>query len=336
MPTKTGWIALIGYDAPFVMPEWVPAYFSARGCDFAVRNCQTPDEAARFASGAATVMTSSARPLLTGPVIYSLDGCRAIVRVGSGVDCIDLAGATACGIPVVNTPDALADAVAEHTVALLLAGVHHIPAYDRLVKQGRWQERALVQSQRVRGKTFGLIGFGRIARQVVTLLANYDMAFLAHDPFVATGEMAAVGVQPCSLHDLLAQSDFISLHAPLTASTDHLIGAAELQMMKPNAILVNTARARLVDQAALTQALREGWIGGAALDVIDPEPPLPRDPLLEIDNVVITPHTAAFSEEVRDRMYLAGCEAALAILRGDLAALSIVNAPISPWWATDA
>lgn len=331
-PSARPRVALVGYDEPFVMPAWVPVHFVEQGVDFTVRNCQTAGDAQQFAAGATVVLTSSGRRLLSAEVIRHLRTCRAIVRIGSGVDCIDLDAAAACHIPVINTPEALADAVAEHTIALLLAAIHQVPAYDQLVKQGQWHQRRLSASQRMHRRVLGLIGFGRIARQVVALLAGYQMRVLVYDPFVSPASIEAAGGQPLALEDVLREADFVSIHAALTPATYHLIGQSQLRMMKPTAILVNSARGGLVDQASLALALHEGWIAGAALDVTEPEPPAPDDPLLQLDNIVLTPHTGAFSEEVRDRMYLAGCDAAMAVLDGNLSGLSLANPSVQPWW----
>jgi len=314
---KRGHVAVVGYDEPFVLPAWVEGIFAQAGFGFVAADCRTEREIVDLAADADVVLTSSGRPLLNAWVLDRLVVCRALVRVGSGIDCIDLDAATASGILVYNTPDALAEEVAEHTVALLLALVHRIASQDRLVKSGDWRSRTVAAHQRVRGRTLGLVGLGRIARAVVHLLGGFGLTYLAYDPFVAPGDAQRLGVALVELDHLLAESDIVSFHVPLGGPTFHLIGDREFRLMKPEAVLVNTARGAVVDQKALTRALTAGWIAGAALDVTDPEPPSPEDPLLGLGSVVITPHSAAFSLEALDAMYRAGCKVAIDVLEGN-------------------
>ncbi len=324
-------VAVIGYDEPFIVPDWLEGEFSTAGIECVASNCHTPEEVIAIGHDKDVLLTSSSRKLLTRHVIEQLSACRALVRVGSGVDCIDIAAATDHGILVVNTPGALAEEVAEHALALLLACVRRLTLQDRLVRKGRWDSRAMATEQRVRRKILGLVGLGRIARALLEQTSGLNLTYLAHDPYIDPSLADQWRVKLVSLDELLAQADIVSLHVPLTETTHHLIGERELRSMKRHAILINTARGAILDQKALHLALSEGWIAGAGLDVLDPEPPSPDEPLLQLENVILSPHSAAFSYEIRDAMYKAGYKAALDILDKNWPT-SVVNPGVQTWW----
>lgn len=324
-------VAVIAYDEPFVMPTWVAKLFERARVEFTARNCQNEQETVTIGKDKDILLTSSARRLLTAQAIEQLEACRGLVRIGSGVDCIDVGAATARGIVVVNTPEALASEVAEHALALMLCCRHRLAEQDVLVKKGLWEQRTVTDTQRVRGKTLGLIGFGRIAQALVKLSSGLSLSYLAVDPGVDQRRFDDLGVARVNLEQLLEESSIVSIHVPLTDATYHLIGEEELRLMKPSALLINTARGAVVDQAALCRALSESWIAGAGLDVTDPEPPSADDPLLQFRNVIFTPHSAAFSYETRDAMYRAGCKKAIDLLAGRLP-LPLVNPDVNPWW----
>jgi D-3-phosphoglycerate dehydrogenase len=204
--------------------------------------------------------------------------------------------ATRLGIIVANTPEAVADDVAEHTIGLLLAVLHQIALHDRDVRNGIWDPRRLRPGWHLAGRTLGLVAFGHIARLVAQKMSGFGASLLAHDPYVDAKEMVRLGVRPATLADVLSQSDFVSVHCPLTKETHHLIAERELRSMKPTAVLINTSRGGTVDEAALFRALTNGWIAAAGLDVLDPEPPAPDNPLFQLPNVVITPHIAAYTD----------------------------------------
>jgi D-3-phosphoglycerate dehydrogenase len=294
-------------------------------------NCVVEDDVVAFARDKDVLLTSSARRLLTREVIERLDNCRALVRVGSGIDCIDVTAATAHGILVINTPDPLAEEVADHTAALLLDCVRQTTLHDRLVKRGGWRSDPLPPMRRLRGKTLGFIGFGRIARVVAEKLRGFKLTYLAYDPYLDPGVAEEWGAEAVGLDEALARADFVSLHTQLTDRTYHLVGERELRLMQPHAILVNTARGGIVDQAALHTALAEGWIAGAGLDVLEHEPPSADDPLLQLENVVVTPHMAAWSDELMGALYKAGCHVAISLLKGQWPQYP-VNPEVQPWW----
>lgn len=239
---------------------------------------------------------------------------RVIARYGVGTDNVDLAAARARGIVVTNTPGANAAAVAELTVALLLLGARPILGAAAATKAGGWPRTSGLS---LGGKTVGLVGFGAIGRAVAGLLAGFGVRLLASDPWCDVTLAAALGVTPVELGALLAESDFVSLHAPVTPETRGMVDAAFLAQMKPGACLVNTARGELVDEAALYEALASGRLRGAALDAFASEPPGADNPLLSLPTVIATPHMGAHTDgatTTMGRMALADC---LAVLRGE-------------------
>ena len=247
--------------------------------------------------------------------IGRLDRCRAIVRYGVGVDNIDLEAAAARGIYVANVPDYGSHEVAEHALALILATARRIAQRDRAVRAGAWGVGSREPIARLAGSTLGLVGFGRIAEALWRKTAGLGFeATLVHDP-VRTS--FPDGVRPVDLESLLAEADVISLHAPLTAATRHLIDADGLAHVRPGAVLVNTARGGLIDEAALLVALDEGRLRGAGLDVFEEEP-LPADhPLRQRPQVVLTDHTGWYSDASLDELQRGAATEAARVLRGE-------------------
>jgi D-3-phosphoglycerate dehydrogenase len=249
---------------------------------------------------------------------------RVVTRAGVGTDNIDVPAATERGIVVLNTPGPNAIAAAEHTLGLLLALLRRIPRADASLKAGRWERKAFVGHE-LYHKTLGVLGLGRIGREVATRARAFGMEVLAYDPYVAPSVAESVGAHALPLDDLLARADVLTLHLPLQAETRGMIGARELARLKPGAYLVNCARGGLVDEAALAAALASGRLAGAALDVFEREPPT-GSPLLGLDNVVATPHLAASSVEAQLGVALAAAESTLAALNGELVE-NAVNLP---------
>ena len=234
---------------------------------------------------------------LPAEVIDRFERCRIIARTGIGIDTVDLAAATAKGIVVTNVPEYCEDEVSDHAMALMLALARNVALGNALVHGGSWDLAAVKPIYRVRGRTVGLVGFGKIARLVATKAQGFGLEVMASDPYVDPADAAALGVGLVPFEELLARSDFVSVHAPLTPETRNLIGAEALAMMRPEAVVVNTARGGLVDVAALAEALDRGAIAGAGLDVLPEEPPAADLPLYGRPNVILTPHTAFYSEE---------------------------------------
>lgn len=280
-------------------PDWVGTELAAAGVEWLDQLCETPDDVVRAACEADVVWLMGGSKIVTADVLPGLKRCRVILRTGSGTDNVPVAEATRRGIVVANTPDAIAPAVAEHTLGLLLAASRRIAVHDRLIRQGVWDRHRSFPDCSLAGKTLGLVGFGRIARLVAAKASGFDLRKIAFDPLLQETNLAP-DVRLESFEDLLAQSDFISIHVPLIESTRHLIGASEFRRMKPSAILINTSRGPVVDQTALIAALAERRIAAAALDVLETEPPEADCPLLSMDNVVLTPHIAACSEKFAD------------------------------------
>lgn len=235
---------------------------------------------------------------MTARVIHSAPRLKVICMHGVGVDHIDLQAAAACSVIVANCPGANDQAVADLTIGLMLAAARQIPCADSDIRQGKW---AAYQGSELWRKTLGLIGLGRIGRAVAQRATGFDMHIVAYDPYVDEGLAKGIGVELVGLEEVLAESDFVSLHTPLTEHTRHIIGRTELSQMKPTAFLVNTARGGLIDEDALYHALVEGRLAGAALDVFADEPPT-GSPLLTLPNVVMTPHIGAHTKEAIERV----------------------------------
>ena len=225
---------------------------------------------------------------------------RVIGRAGTGLDNIDLKTAKERGVVVINTPEALVNSVAELVIGLMIAVSRKIALADKLVRAGEWPKHRLM-GQELKGKTLGIVGFGRIGRRVAEMALTIGMEILAYDVIEIPREvLEKLRTRLVPLEELLANSDYITLHVPLTEETYHMIGEKELRMMKKNAIIINTSRGAVIDTEALYKALKEGWIAGAALDVFEQEP-LPRDSrLIELDNVVLTPHIGAQTVEAQE------------------------------------
>jgi D-3-phosphoglycerate dehydrogenase / 2-oxoglutarate reductase len=238
-----------------------------------------------------------------------------IGRAGTGLDNIDLIAAREAGVTVVNAPDANTAAAAEHAIGLLFALARHIPAADASLRRGEWRRANFVGTE-LAGKTLGIVGLGRIGLGLAARAAGLQMTMLGADPFVSAGQALEYRVRLVELGELLARSDLVTLHVPLTAATRAMLGRAELATLKPTAVLVNTSRGGLVDEAALAEALSEGRLAGAALDVFADEP-LPADsPLLSAPNTVLTPHLGASTREAQVRAGLQTAQAVLDVLAG--------------------
>ena len=261
---------------------------------------------------------------LTADLIERAERLKVIGRAGVGVDNVDLAAASRRGIIVANAPQSTVVSAAEHTIGLLLAAACSIPQAHAALKQGRW-ERSRFARVELAGKTLGLVGFGRIGQQVARRAHGLEMRVLAHDPYVAPERFRELAVDRAeTLAGLLAESDFVSLHLTLTAETHGLIGRNELALARDGVRLVNCARGELVDEDALLEALRSGKVAAAALDVFCEEPY--SGPLLELDNVVVTPHLGASTREAQDRAGVIVAEQVAAALEGGVVT-NAVNVP---------
>jgi D-3-phosphoglycerate dehydrogenase len=273
----------------------------------------------------ALIVRSATR--VTAPVIESGHRLQVIGRAGVGIDNIDVDAATERGILVVNAPDGNSIAAAEHTIAMMFALARHIPQADASLRHHKWERRRFLGVE-VTGKVLGIVGMGRIGHEVARRARGLGMEVLAYDPYVSAAHAERQGVRMCELDELLSQSDFVTLHVPLTSVTRHLIGERELALIKPTARLINCSRGGVVDEVALHQALLEDRLAGAALDVFVHEPPM-ESPLLENPKVVVTPHLGASTAEAQVAVAIDVAQQVLSALAGRPVAHP-VNAPFIP------
>jgi len=255
---------------------------------------------------------------ITAKVMDNAPRLKVVGRHGVGVDNIDVEAATRRGIPVVYTPEANAEAVADHAMGLIIALAKNIVWGNCALKfRGNWNFRYEQRGTDVYGKTLGIIGLGRIGRRVAKRARGFDMRVLVYDPYVNRDSALKVGVELVDLETLLRSSDFITVHVPLTEETRKLLGEREFNLMKPGAFLVNTSRGEVVDEKAIVKALSTGRLAGAGLDVFEREPPDPENPLFKLDNVVVTPHMASHTVESLRRMAIEVAEGVVKVLKGE-------------------
>jgi len=265
---------------------------------------------------------------VTAEVIEAGRKLQVIGRAGVGVDNIDLQAATHRGIIVVNAPLGNTISAAEHTIGLMLALARHIPAAAASLRQGRWERKRFLGIE-VRGKSMGVVGLGQVGSEVARRARGLEMRVLAYDPFVSEERATVLGVEMVSFEDLLRRADFISLHTTLTADTRHLIGEEQLRLVKPSVRIINTARGSLIDEGALSRAIEEGRVAGAAIDVFSEEPPPADSVLLKNDRILATPHLGASTAEAQERVAVDVAEQIISVLRGEPARYA-VNAPLIP------
>ena len=285
-----------------------------------VRYGKAADERARvrLAERAEVIVVGGAQ--MTREFFAALPTLKGVVRLGIGVDNVDLDAATDHGIVVANVPDFCSDEVAEHALGLILAVMRKIVVADRKARQGRWvsgMDARLLPMRRLSGQTLGLIGFGKIGQSLARKARGLGVRVIAHDPHVSEEVAQSAGVPLMSLEELLPQTDILSLHVPGTTETRGLVNAHTLALLKPRAILINVARGPVVDEAALCAALASGRLAAAGLDVLQQEPIRLPHPLTEFENVVITCHYASLSEESYASLRRQVSEQAAQILRGD-------------------
>ena len=263
---------------------------------------------------------------VTREVIEAGRRLQVIGRAGVGVDNIDLAAATERGVVVVNAPLGNTISAAEHAIGLMLALARHIPSAYASLKGGEWN-RSRFLGVEVRGKTLGVIGLGQVGSEVARRARGLEMRVIAHDPFVSEERAHVLGAEMVSLDELLRESDFISLHAALTAATEGMLGEEQLRMVKPSVRIVNTARGGLINEEALYRAVEEGRVAGAAIDVFPQEPPARDNPLLRSERIIVTPHLGASTAEAQERVAVDVAHQVLVVLAGEPATYA-VNAPL--------
>lgn len=276
----------------------------------------TEDELIAITKDADALLIASAQ--ITRRVVEHLSKCRVVARYGIGVDTLDLEALADHGIVAVNAPDFCVEEVANHAMMLLLACAKKLVLLHNKAAQGVWDRSLLPPMPTVWGQTLTLVGFGKLARAVARKAKAFQMLVTAYDPYADQASAWELGVDLMRMdfHQALARADFVSVHTPLTPETHHLFGEAEFLVMKPSAYFVNTSRGPVVDEAALIKALQQGWIAGAGLDVFEKEPPDKTNPLLKMTNVVMTPHTASFSDVAFSRLYARIGEEVARVLNG--------------------
>ena len=276
-----------------------------------------PDEAGLIEACRDAAALIVVRSFVTERVAAAMTRCQVVTRTGVGYDTLDVPALTRHGIIAVNMPDLWTDEVANQALALLLALNRRLPEYDRLVRTGRWRTFSQPHIGPLTGETMGVVGYGRIGTAFARRCTALGMRILAYDPYktMPLDDQTGAELTP-DLAALLAGSDYVSLHCPLSAETRHLIGEAQLRAMRPRAFLINTARGAVVDEQALIRALQEGWIGGAGIDAFEQEPPPPDSPLLTLENVVLSPHNAFFSDASVARMHRRVAEEIIVVLEG--------------------
>jgi len=319
-------VVLVDYDEDLFAPRgWEGEFMAKEGIEWVEGQWRNEADVVAQAGDADVVIVQSVRKLLNAQTIPMLKKCRGMIRAGIGYDSIDVEAATAQGIVVCNVPDYCAEDVAEHALSLILAAVRHLGVQDRLTRNGIWLREAAKPTRRLSGQTLGLLAFGRIARALAHKVQGMGLEVIVYDPFITEETAHSLGVTSVELDELLERADIISVHAPLTPQTRHILSAREFGLMKPTTVLVNTSRGPVVDEAALIDALKAGKILAAGLDVFEQEPPPADSPLYAMENVVLTPHTAAYSDDAVDDLYRGACQEAIDIIRGKLPA-GAVNA----------
>jgi D-3-phosphoglycerate dehydrogenase len=300
-------------DSVFPNLDLARAVVSRAGAELRLASQPTPEGIVAAAKEADALLVTYAK--INADMIREMKKCKIISRFGIGVDNVDIEAATRQGIVVTKVPDYCIDEVSDHAMALLLSLVRKIPFSSARAHAGRWEMPAVTPIHRLRGTVLGLVGFGRIPQLVAPKAKAFGLRVIAHDPFVPRDVFAREGVESVDFAELLARSDYISIHTPLMPETRGLFGAEAFRQMKPTAYLVNTARGPIVDEQALAEALDAKRLAGAALDVMPQEPPI-GSPLLGRDNVIITPHTSFYSEESLLELQRKAAEEVVAVLTG--------------------
>ena len=279
-------------------------------------HCKDENEVINLVKDADAVIVQFAP--MTKKVIDAMEKCKIIVRYAIGVDNIDLNAATEKGIYVANVPDYSIDEVSNHAITLLMALTKKLIPLVNSVKDGKWDYTITKPLYRMRGKTLGLIGFGRIPYMVAEKMSGFGLNIIAYDPYVNKQLADKLNVQLVSLEDLLRNADYVSVHCPLTNETRHLLSTNEFKLMKNTALLVNTARGPIIDEEALVEALKAGEISAAGLDVIENEPIKNDSPLLTMDNVIVTPHNAWYSVDAVATLQTSVAEEVVRVLTGNM------------------
>ncbi|MBI4536850.1 MAG: C-terminal binding protein [candidate division NC10 bacterium] len=305
----------VSTDSHLFPPHLEREILAAVGCDLVEAVCRTEEETIAACRDAHAILDTAAK--ITARVIAEMKEALVICRYGVGFDTVDIPAATARGIIVANVPDFCFDQVADTAMSLILSVPRKVHLLNAKVHQGIWNKDLARPVHNFRGATLGLFAFGNIARNVCRKAAAFGLRILATDPHLAPESVKDYPVTLVDFDTLLCESDFLSVHAPLTEETRHRFDEAAFRRMKPTAYFFNLGRGPIHHQRALTRALQEGWIAGAGLDVLEKEPPDPDDPVLRLDNVVFTPHYASYTEESYRELQIKTGQNAAAVLSGE-------------------
>jgi D-3-phosphoglycerate dehydrogenase len=300
-------------DSVFPNLNAATAIVSTIGAELKLAKSSSLEDILAVARDADAVLTTYAK--ITGDMIPQMTRCRIIARFGIGVDNVDIPVATSQGIVVTRVPDYCLDEVSDHAMALLLALIRKIPSSNARTQAGEWKMPAVVPIHRLRGTVLGLVAFGQIPQLVAPKAKAFGMRVVTYDPYIPDEVLKRAGVDRVEFDELVRISDYISIHTPLMPATHHLFNADVFSRMKPGAYIVNTARGPIIDEAALAQALDQKKIAGAALDVMEKEPP-GSSPLFGRDNIIVTPHTSFYSEESLVDLQTKAAEEVVRVLTG--------------------
>ncbi len=296
--------------------------FREMDTELVIGQCKAEDDVIALCRNADAILNTYAR--MTPRVIESLERCRVIVRFGIGYDNVDVDVATRCGIMVANTTEYCIDEVADQAMAMLLACARGLFPAGRIARDGTWDLAKMPVLRRLRGQTLGLVGIGQIGKAVAARAHGFGLKVLASDPYVDEDAARELGTELVDLDTLLSASDYVSVHVPLMPATEGMMNAGVFAKMKPTAFLINVARGRIVNQADLVSAVQRGDIAGAGLDVLEREPPEAGDAVTGLDNVILTPHSAWYSEEARADMRRRAVGQVVSVLKGELP-YSLIN-----------
>ena len=303
------------------------------GAEHVKKGCASEDDLIGFARDADAVICLGTIQPFTKRVLEQLAKCRFIMSLGIGYEMVDVPAATELGIMVANVPDYCLEEVSDHTMSMILAFSRQIVRLNEAVKDGKWtvafgmteiRSDIWPSMSRLQGQTLGLIGFGRIARTVTPKAQSFGLKVISYDPYIPPTIFQEMGVEQVELDRLLSESDFISVHTPLTDATHNLLGLEQFKKMKPTAYLINTARGAVIDEKALYTALTQGYLAGAGLDVNEPEPISFDNQLLQLKNVILTAHSAQNSATAMMEMFARPPQEVLRVLRGEWP-LGLVN-----------
>lgn len=306
-------VVVTDYEYSTLAPE-EEVLSTVDGVEFIAKQCQTEDEVIEAAIDAVGLINQYAP--ITRKVIESLPNLRVVARYGVGVNTIDVDAATENRVLVCNVTDYCMDEVSDHAFALLMACARKVVLLNQAVKSGNWDFKVSIPIYRLRGRVLGLIGFGRIPQSLALKAQAFGMKVVAFDPFVPKHVADKLQVELLELNTLCGQADFVSVHAPLTDSTKGMIGTEQFKAMKKEAFIINTSRGPVINEQALITALEQGEIAGAGLDVVEEEPIQDHNLLLKMDNVILNPHVAWYSEEAQLELKRKTAQNVADVLRG--------------------